>query len=89
LNPIEPPEETRKTLERWADARSLLAGSDEFLGRIKMIIVRREKLIELLYPSTGFMIMIIAHPAFPLDKTSQLESVLSKLKVGGDEWQRA
>lgn len=89
LNPIEPPEETRKALERWATASSLLAGSDVFRGKMKTIIVRREKMVELLYPSNGFMIMIIAHPAFPLEKTRQLESVLDKLEVGGDEWRQA
>lgn len=88
LNPLEPPEETRKSAERWASARSLLAGSDQYLGKMKTIIVRREKLVELLYPSNGFMIMIIAHPAFPLEKAPQLESVLNKLKVGGDEWRQ-
>jgi hypothetical protein len=89
LNPLEPPEEIRKALERWANAKNWLAGSDKFLGEMKTIIVRRDKLVELLYPSTGFMIVIIAHPAFPLDKTRQLESVLSNLKVGGDEWRQA
>jgi len=86
LNPLEPPEETHKILERWAAARSTLAGSDKILGRMRTIIVRREKIVELLFPLTDFMIIISVHPAFPLDKTRQLESLLSKLRVGGDEW---
>jgi hypothetical protein len=73
LNPLEPPEETRKSLERWAAARDSLAGSDKFLGRMKTIIVRRDKLIELLFPLAGFMIIISVHPAFPLDKTANLK----------------
>jgi hypothetical protein len=89
LNPLEPPEETRKSLERWAAAKSSLAGSDRLLGNTKTIIVRREKLVELLFPLAGFMIMVSVHPAFPLDKTSQLESLLNKLHVGGDEWRSA
>lgn len=88
LNPLFPAEETHKVLERWANANGWLAGSNRILGGMNAIIVRREKLIELLYPSRGFMILIIAHPAFPLDKTAKLEAVLSKLKVGGDEWQQ-
>jgi hypothetical protein len=89
LNPIEPPEETIKTMQRWADARNLLAVSDRFYGAMKTIIVRREKMVEILYPSAGFMIMIIAHPAFPLDKIPKLEGLLNSLKVGGDEWRQA
>jgi hypothetical protein len=88
-NPLEPPEETRKIMERWATARSLTSGSDEFFGRMKTIIIRRDKLVEFLFPLTGFMVIVSAHPAFPLDKTAQLESLLSKLQVGGDEWRRA
>jgi hypothetical protein len=86
LNPLEPPEETHKILERWAQARSMTNSSDQFFGRMKTIIVLREKLVELLFPLTGFMIVVSAHPAFPLDKTHQLESLLIKLHVGGDEW---
>jgi len=89
LNPVEPPEETRKIMERWATAKSLTSGSDEFFGRMRTIIVRRDKLVEFLFPLTGFMIVVSAHPAFPLDKTAQLESFLTKLQVGGDEWRRA
>ncbi|HXW94986.1 MAG TPA: hypothetical protein VEJ19_04705 [Nitrososphaerales archaeon] len=89
LNPLEPPEETRKSVERWAAAREYLAGSDKFLGGMKTIIVRREKIVDLLFPLTGFMIIVSVHPAFPLDKTSRLESLLNNLYVGGDEWRRA
>ena len=89
LNPLEPPEETRKSMERWAAAKSYLAGSDTFLGHMRTIIVRREKLVELLFPSTNFMIVIGVHPAFPLDKIHQLEGLLNKLQVGGDEWRQA
>ena len=89
LNPLEPPEETRRILERWATARGLTGGSDQFFGKMRTIIVRRDKLVELLFPLPGFMIIVSAHPAFPLDKTQQLESLLNKLQVGGDEWRRA
>jgi len=86
LSPLESPEETRKIMERWAAVKDLAAGSDEFYGKMKTIIVRREKIVELLFPLTGFMIIVVVHSAFPLDKTSQLEGHLRKLQVGGDEW---
>ena len=71
---------------RWATARSSLAESDKYHGNMKTIIVKREKEVELLFPMTNFMIVISVHPAFPLDKIPQLESLLNKLHVGGDEW---
>jgi len=86
LSPLESPEETRKIMERWAAAKDLAASSDALHGKMKTIIIMREKIVELLFPLTGFMIIIIVHPAFPLDKASQLESLLRKLQVGGDEW---
>jgi len=89
LNPLEPPEETRKRMERWAAAKNYLAGSDLFLGNMRTIIARREKLVELLFPFTDYMIMIGVHPAFPLDKTRQLENLLNNLHVSGDEWKQA
>jgi len=76
-------------MARWASAREVTSGTDELYGKMKTIIVRREKLVELLFPLTGFMIVVIVHPAFPLDKTAQLESLLRNLKVGGDEWRSA
>ena len=65
-----------------------MSGSDLYLGRMKTIIVRREKLVELLFPLAGFMIIVSAHPAFPLDKVPKLEKLLSELYVGGDEWRQ-
>ncbi|HXW94640.1 MAG TPA: hypothetical protein VEJ19_02895 [Nitrososphaerales archaeon] len=78
LDSLEPPEETRRILERWSIARSMTSGSDEFFGRMKTIIVRREKLVEMLFPSSDYMVIISAHPSFPLEKTAKLESLLSK-----------
>jgi len=86
LNTLEPPEETHRILERWVDANLSLAYADKFHGKRKTIIVRREKLVELFFPMTGFMIIVGVHPAFPLDKTGQLENLINKLQIGGDEW---
>jgi len=88
LSPLEPPEETHNILERWTEARNWLTGSDKFLGEMKTIIVRREKIVELFFPLRGFVVLVSVHPAFPLDKTQQLENLLHKLKVGGDEWRQ-
>ena len=75
-------------MERWVAVWNALAASDLFLGRMKTVIVRREKLVELIFPFTGFLIKITAHPAFPLEKTPQLEKLLNSLSIGGDEWRQ-
>jgi len=79
LNALEPPEETERIVERWTIAKGLTAGTDKFFGRMRTIIVRREKLVELLFPSSDQMVIISAHPAFPLDKIPRLEKLLEKL----------
>jgi len=85
---LEPPEEACKTALRWASAWSTLSESDLYLGKMKTMIARREKLVELLFPQNGFMIIVSVHPAFPFDKISKLEKQLSELYVGGDEWRQ-
>jgi len=79
LQSLEPPEETGRIVERWTIAKGLTAGTDNFFGRMKTIIVRREKLVELLFPLSDQMVIISAHPAFPLDKIPRLERLLEKL----------
>lgn len=79
LESLEPPEETGRIVERWTIARGMTSGTDEFFGRMKTIIVRREKLVEMLFPSSEHMVIISAHPSFPLDRTPRLENLLDKL----------
>lgn len=79
LESLEPPEETGRIVERWTIARGMTSGTDKFFGRMKTIIVRREKLVEMLFPSSEHMVIISAHPSFPLDRTPRLENLLDKL----------
>ena len=85
LEPMEPPDETRKILDRWAIGKGLTAGSDEFFGKMRTVIVRREKLVELLFPSTDYSVLVSADPTFPLDRIPQLEDLLRKLQDGSEE----
>ena len=84
LDSLEPQAETKKIQERWAIARSMTAGSDEYFGRMKTIVVRREKLVEMLFPASDYTVIISAHPSFPLGKIPQLESLLNNLRAEGD-----
>ena len=83
LEALEPPEETEKLLSRWTVARGLTSGADNYFGAMKTIIVRREKLVELLFPLSEYMVIIYAHPSFPLEKTAQLEGMLNKMRTKG------
>ena len=84
LESLEPPEETERLLSRWALAKGLTSGANDYFGELKTIIVRREKLVELLFPLSEYMVIISAHPSFPLEKTSQLEGLLEKLRKKGN-----
>ena len=81
LESLEPPEETGRIVERWTIARGMTAGTDKFFGSLKTIIVRREKLVEMLFPLSDYTVIISAHPAFPLDRTPKLEALLNKLQA--------
>jgi len=81
---LEPPEETRRIMVRWAIAKGLTSGSDRFFGEVKTIIVRRERLVEFLFPSSECMVIISAHPAFPLEKIPQLENLLRRMQGKGN-----
>ena len=70
---LEPPEQTTAVLQRFAIARGMTMGSDSFYGRMLTIVVRREKLVELLFPLENQMVLVGAESNFPLEKTVQLE----------------
>lgn len=77
---LEPPEQTARILERFAVARGMTTGADSFYGKMETIIVRREKLTELLFPVAGQMVLVGAETNFPLEKTAQLGSRLAGMQ---------
>lgn len=74
---MEPPEEAEKIAVRFAVARGMSDLSETFYGKMTTIIVRREKLVELLFPHHDHVVIVSAEPAFPLERVPQLERVLS------------
>jgi hypothetical protein len=73
---LEPPAETAVILQRFAIARGMTMGSSSFYGEMHTIIVRREKLVELLFPLASQMVLVGAESSFPLEKTPQLGSLI-------------
>lgn len=81
VDSLEPPEETEKLVRRWVLAKGMTSGADNFFGRMKTIIVRREKLVEMFFPLSEQNVIITADPGFPLDEIPRLEILLSKLQA--------
>ncbi len=79
---LEPSEQTRRILERFAVTRGMTIGSKEFYGDLHSIIVRREKLIELLIPS-GPMVVVSAEAEFPWSGHWNLKAWLQDSRRAG------
>ena len=80
---FEPEEETKMVLRRFAIGRGMTSGSEKYFGRMLTLIVRREKLVELLFPlARNHMVLVSADPTFPLELTPQLEALVRSLRLG-------
>ena len=76
---LEPSSEMKIVTERYAVLYGLTQGSNSYFGRPRFIIVQREKLVELLFPFTDRLVIISAHPSFPIGKTAELGKLLQSL----------
>ena len=83
MQSLEPPAETAKILQRWALSKGMLSGADDYFGRVKSVIVNREKLVEMLFPLSDQMVIISARPGFPIKNTPRLEKLLNRLQSEG------
>jgi hypothetical protein len=79
---LEPSSEMRTITERFAIAHGLSQADDRNFGRTQTIIVRREKLVELIFPIADRLVIISATPKFPLGKIVELEKLLKSLQKG-------
>jgi hypothetical protein len=76
---LEPSSEMKTITERFAIAHGLSRASDDYFGRTQTIIVRREKLVEMVFPFGDRMVIVSSTPRFPLGKTAELERLLRSL----------
>jgi hypothetical protein len=79
---LEPSSEMKTISERFAIAHGLSQADDSYFGKTQTIIVRREKLVELIFPIADRLVIVSATPSFPLGKTGELEKFLKSLKTG-------
>jgi len=76
---LEPSREMKAITERFAIAHGLSQASDSYFGRTQTIIIRREKLVEMVFPMADRLVIVSATPRFPLGKTAELERLLRSL----------
>ena len=79
---MEPRGETGPITERYAGIYELVQGSDPYFGTAHMLIFAREKLIEMVIPTPADLVIITAHPSFPLDKAASLERLAMSISRG-------
>jgi hypothetical protein len=78
---LEPSREMKTVTERFAIGHGLSRASEGYYGRTLTIIVRREKLVELVFPIGDKLVIVSATPRFPLGKTGDLEKLLKSLQT--------
>ena len=78
---MEPSREMKTVTERYAIAAGLSQASDAYFGSAQTIIVRREKLVELVFPIKDLLVIVSATPGFPLGRTGELEKLVKKMET--------
>jgi len=78
---LEPSTEMKTITERFAIAHGLSQASDSYFGMTQTIIIRREKLFEMVFPMGDRLVIVTTTPKFPLGKVSDLEKLLRSLQT--------
>ncbi len=65
----------RTITERFAIAHGLSHADDSNFWRTQTIIIRREKLVEVIFPIADRLVIVSATPKFPLGKIGELEKL--------------
>ena len=76
LEPLEPVEKTGKVLEQIAIGTGVGSSMDGYHGRVRAVIVVREKVSLIVFPLFDSLILLSADPEFPLQKTRQMARLL-------------
>jgi hypothetical protein len=78
---LEPTSEMRTVIERFAIGYGLSQPAENHFGKTLTVIIRRKKLVEMLFPIADRLVIVSATPNFPLGKTAELEKLLTSLGV--------
>jgi hypothetical protein len=60
----------------------LSLASENYFGKTQTVIVRSEKIVELVFPIADRLVIVSATPRFPLGKVGDLEKLLRSLWTG-------
>jgi len=71
--------ETRTITERYGAMFGLADQPDNYFGSAHFFIIRRDKLVELMFPVAGKIIIVAAHPSFHLEKVDGLEKLIRSI----------
>jgi hypothetical protein len=72
LESLEPEGETTRVLDQVAIGAGMGASMNGYHGRVRVIIVARERLSIILFPLFDSLVLVSADPDFPLEKTRQM-----------------
>ena len=76
LESLEPESETTRVLDQTAIGAGMGASANRYHGRVKAVIVARERLSLIIFPLFDSLILVSADPEFPLEKTRQMGNLL-------------
>ena len=79
---LEPEEETTRITEQTLIGMGMSAGANKYHGRVKAVLIVREKLSVIIFPLFEKLIMISVDPDFPLEKATAIAQLLDTPELG-------
>jgi len=76
LESLEPEEKTGKVLDQIAIGAGMGSSMNGYHGRVRAVIVVRERVSLIVFPLFESLILVSADPEFPLQKTRQMARLL-------------
>jgi hypothetical protein len=81
ITSLEPEEQTVRVLQQTALSRGIGESSNGFHGRVRCVVVLREKLTIIVFPLFDTTLVVTADPDFPLERTADLGRLLDEVQV--------
>lgn len=76
LESLEPEEQTVRVLDQTAIAAGMGSSTNGSHGRVRVVVVVREKLSLIIFPLFDSLVLVSADPEFPLEKTRRMARLL-------------
>ena len=82
LESLEPDRETMRVFEQTAVGAGMGSSLNGYHGRVRVVIVARERLSLIVFPLFDSLILVSADPDFPLQKTRRMAKLLDTIFPG-------